>query len=371
MSSPPPPTPTICYRKRTSIAWLLLHHCFLTAYSTDPNNTDANFLSNISSARQPQTLPQQTSHNNPISNYISTISTCINRELLDFHLADEQLCDKISSLDLDTVDEATYHTPNPIEQLFISLSNELDNKIHGIEILDLLLTDAIANLGANKNDANTPDETPLGYEPQQDARPNNLTDKLGPSIPPTTPMHSPPTPSSLLFLHGGIDNDNPFDSPWSFTTPHLPLPPHDSQNKDSHGCTMSLLFDGNYPPDQTLQPHEPVCDSNTNNNNKKHTMTTIYTQNAQGLWRRPRDTDGNILVDAPPDLTKLEYIIDHMRAHDIGAWLLQETWEEGNNFDTKIGGYHVFCHNAERGVTGRQHLYRGVAIILSSPFYEV
>ncbi len=99
-------------------------------------------------------------------------------------------------------------------------------------------------------------------------------------------------------------------------------------------------------------------------------MTTIYTQNARGLWQHPRDTDGNILVDAPPDLTKLEYIIDHVHAHDIGAWLLQETWEEGDNFDTNIGGDHVFHHNAERGVTGRQHLYRGVAIILSPPFYE-
>jgi hypothetical protein len=132
LSSPPPPTPTIRYRKRTSIAWLLLRHRFLTAYSAHPNNTDADSLSNISSLRQPQTLPQQTSHDDPISNYISTISTCINCELLDFHFADEQLCDKISSLDLDTVDESTYHTPNPIEQLFISLSNKLDNKKHGI-----------------------------------------------------------------------------------------------------------------------------------------------------------------------------------------------------------------------------------------------
>ena len=98
-------------------------------------------------------------------------------------------------------------------------------------------------------------------------------------------------------------------------------------------------------------------------------MTTIYTQNARGLWRRPRDLDGNILVDAPPDLTKLEYIIDYMRQHDVGSWLLQETWEEGDNFDTEIGGYRVFHHNAKRGTTGRQHLFRGVAIILSPQFH--
>jgi hypothetical protein len=107
-----------------------------------------------------------------------------------------------------------------------------------------------------------------------------------------------------------------------------------------------------------------------NNNNDTHTMTTIYTQNACGLWQRPQDTDGNILVDAPPDLAKLEYIIDHMHQHDVGAWLLQKTWEEGDNFDTEIGGYHVFRHNAKRGVTGRQHLYRGIAIILSPQCHE-
>jgi hypothetical protein len=46
----------------------------------------------------------------------------------------------------------------------------------------------------------------------------------------------------------------------------------------------------------------------SNNNNNKHEkhLTNIYTQNAQGLWRHPRDADGNILVDKPPDLSKLE-----------------------------------------------------------------
>ena len=43
-------------------------------------------------------------------------------------------------------------------------------------------------------------------------------------------------------------------------------------------------------------------------------MTTIYTQNARGRWRRPRDTNGDIIVDASPDLTKLEYIIDYIHA---------------------------------------------------------
>jgi hypothetical protein len=38
---------------------------------------------------------------------------------------------------------------------------------------------------------------------------------------------------------------------------------------------------------------------------------------------------GNILVDHPPDLSKLEYIIDYMRQNDVGAWLVQEMWKEG------------------------------------------
>ncbi len=71
-------------------------------------------------------------------------------------------------------------------------------------------------------------------------------------------------------------------------------------------------------PQQPLQPNEPVCD---NNKHTKQTIehTTIYAPNARGLWRCPQDPDGNILVDAPPDLSKLKYIIDYMRQHDIGA----------------------------------------------------
>ena len=54
----------------------------------------------------------------------------------------------------------------------------------------------------------------------------------------------------------------------------------------------------------------------------------------------------------------------------MGAWLLRETWEEGNEFDVDIGGYHIFQHNALRGEDGRQHLFKGVAITLSPIFYQ-
>jgi hypothetical protein len=70
---------------------------------------------------------------------------------------------------------------------------------------------------------------------------------------------------------------------------------------------MSLT--SNNRPQQILQPHDSVCG---NTKEKKKELTTIYTQNSQGLWRRPRDAKRNILVDHPPDLLKLEYIIDFM-----------------------------------------------------------
>jgi hypothetical protein len=58
-----------------------------------------------------------------------------------------------------------------------------------------------------------------------------------------------------------------------------------------------------------------------------------------------------------------------MCQNDVGAWLIQETWEEGNDFDVKVGGYHIFRHNVTRGESGRQHLFKGIAIILSPLFY--
>ena len=58
-----------------------------------------------------------------------------------------------------------------------------------------------------------------------------------------------------------------------------------------------------------------------------------------------------------------------MRQNDVGAWLIQETWEEGNDFNVKVGGYHIFHHNATCGESGRQHLFKGVTIILSPLFY--
>ena len=59
-----------------------------------------------------------------------------------------------------------------------------------------------------------------------------------------------------------------------------------------------------------------------------------------------------------------------MRRDNIGAYLVQESWLEGDDFDVDIGGYHVFRHNSYRGDEGRGHLFKGVAIILSPEYYD-
>ncbi|KAL7528091.1 hypothetical protein ACHAXR_002261, partial [Thalassiosira sp. AJA248-18] len=101
----------------------------------------------------------------------------------------------------------------------------------------------------------------------------------------------------------------------------------------------------------------------------KHT-STIYSQNCQGLWRRARDEDGNVLHQQPRDTAKFEKLIDKMRQDDIGAWLIQETWEEDDEFDVEIGGYHIFRHNKATGESGKDHLFKGVAIVLSPDYYQ-
>jgi hypothetical protein len=115
---------------------------------------------------------------------------------------------------------------------------------------------------------------------------------------------------------------------------------------------------------QTLQPHDSVS-------NERKVHTTILTQNIQGLWHRPRVPEGNILLDQPPDTSKMEYNIYFMRNNNAGAWLEQETWEEDNEFEMDIGGYHIFCHNSMKGKDGGWHLFKGVDIFLSPQFYAV
>jgi hypothetical protein len=94
-------------------------------------------------------------------------------------------------------------------------------------------------------------------------------------------------------------------------------------------------------------------------------ISKTYTQNAHGLCCQARDREGNIITYCERNTTKLEYLVHGMQVDDIAAWLIQETWLEDDDFDTVISGYHLFRHNSPTGTTGRDHLFCGVAIILS------
>jgi hypothetical protein len=98
-------------------------------------------------------------------------------------------------------------------------------------------------------------------------------------------------------------------------------------------------------------------------------ISKIYTQNAHGLWCQVRNCEGNIIANCQRDTTKLEHLVHQMRVNDIDAWLVQETWLEDNDFNTDIGGYHLFRHNSPVGTTERNHLFHGVAIILSPRYF--
>ena len=95
---------------------------------------------------------------------------------------------------------------------------------------------------------------------------------------------------------------------------------------------------------------------------------SVHTQNVQGLWRRARDENGEVIPNADRDTTKLNAIVARMKQQDIGAMCIQETWDEGDVFDEEINEFRIFRHNREPGEEGRDHLFRGVALILSPKF---
>ena len=94
-----------------------------------------------------------------------------------------------------------------------------------------------------------------------------------------------------------------------------------------------------------FSPFQPIMD-----------ICKIITQNVHGLWCRSRNGDGSIIPNCERNMTKLEYLPYRMRCDDIDAWLVQETWLEDNDFDTNIGGYHMFRTNSSIGDTGHNHL---------------
>ena len=362
-------------RSRSSIQWLYLRHRFTAAYlnhtsSSDPNDTI-----------QPQHFSTDT-----IDQLTSRVSTILDTALSDFCAATTCLDNTIDIIE-DILENDISHSDLPslplvdsIEQLNKDISLILDD-----DFLDFNATHKRLDKNVNAIDSsfNADDDPHLPPTMSITSERHKMpTSKLGPSARhmPLATAVSIPLPSTPTYQHDSEDHgttsmpstpvssrshDRHEEQDWTATTPSFS--PSTTPMDSSHGCNTSLASDDG--PRTNLQPHEFVSNNNNNKHEKNH-LTTIYTQNAQGLWRRPRDADGNILVDKPPDLSKLEYLIDYMRQNDVGAWLVQETWEEGDEFDVDVDGYHIFRHNAVRGDSGRQHLFRGVAIILSPLFYD-
>jgi hypothetical protein len=143
-----------------------------------------------------------------------------------------------------------------------------------------------------------------------------------------------------------------------------------SYSRDNHDRSAPAL--PTIPPSVTsLDPRPPStkiipfpCPPPTNIN-----ICKIYSQNVHGLWYRAQDPKRRIIPNCERDTTKLEHLVHQMRVDNIDAWLVQETWLEDDDYDTIIGGYHLFQNNSPVGSTGHCHLFRGVAIILSPRFY--
>ena len=368
----------IHYRRhsRSSIQWLYLCHRFAQVYLHQRH------LSDTHTEIQPthQFLVESIEH------LVGEISTVLDNALLDFNTAtmcpDDTIhtTKKVLSVDTSYCNLPLYISVDAIEHFVGSMSSILDKEILDFNADLQRLDDKIQAIEFAFEDYGHPEPpTTQSITSNQHEIPASNLGPIAHHMPIVATTMSIPLPSPPIYHQHSADNgtisrhftpapvssapQGRHEQDRTAATPSFsPSTPMDS----SHGCNTSLTSDDG--PRTNLQPHEFV----SNNNNTKHekNLTTIYTQNAQGLWRRPRDADGNILVDNPPDLSKLEYLIDYMRQNDVGAWLIQETWEEGDEFDIDVDGYHIFRHNATRGESGRQHLFRGVAIILSPLFYD-
>jgi hypothetical protein len=359
------------YCSRSSIQWLYLRHRFVKASlcRTTPSDTIL-----------PLHFPI-----NPIDKVVCRSSLILDTALLDFHDAAVRLESTTNTL----TEALEYDAHCPAS----ACSPSIDSLNHLVGIISLILDDELFDFDEAHEQLDTAVQgiesafgddvdtiahlTPLTTSDQHEMSTSNL----GPTARHTTraASASTPLPSTPLYHRYSVDPGTISDHPTpvslmthhehdrTYATPSL-SPSSRMDNSYAYGCNTSLASVDEH--HTNLQPHEFVSDDN-NNKHEKQTLTTIYTQNAQGLWRRPRDADGAILVDQPPDLSKLEYLIDYMCQNDVGAWMIQETWEEGDEFDIDVNGYHIFRHNANCGESGRAHLSRGVAIILSPLFYDV
>jgi hypothetical protein len=127
-----------------------------------------------------------------------------------------------------------------------------------------------------------------------------------------------PSDTSPLNLCGGATSDIYYHSG---TPPSLPF-----STDTSNGSTLSES-DNKYQSNTHPQPNDTICNININTNNNTtnkstHMKSSICSQNAWGLWCHPRNPAGNIIINAHPDFSKLDYIVNMMQQHDSSAWLL-------------------------------------------------
>ena len=132
-----------------------------------------------------------------------------------------------------------------------------------------------------------------------------------------------------------------------------------SDSRDSASVPASLEKFG--PTSTTIRPS-----NKTKDDKQELVISNMLTQNAHGLRRRARDSDGHILPNSPFDYMRYEHLITTMKLKEIDVYFVQETWLEGDVYDETINGYHVFRHNGGVG----HHNFRGVAIVLSPRYYD-
>jgi hypothetical protein len=138
----------------------------------------------------------------------------------------------------------------------------------------------------------------------------------------------------------------------------LPSPFEPSYPADDFWHDHEDYFNCSYEPaDEAASADAPIIAREAPNRKKKkkppENTVRIVNQNAEG-WRKP---------------WKVEMTIETMIKHGIDAYLLQETWDNGD-WEKEIRGYLVIHHNHEKeeGRKGRER--RGVAIILSPKFKQ-
>ena len=86
----------------------------------------------------------------------------------------------------------------------------------------------------------------------------------------------------------------------------------------------------------------------------------LYSQNVHGIYESRKDENNNPIKNER-SYVKLEFIVNKMMKDEIDIYLLQETWDEGDDAKDVGNGYYMFKHNVDVKDSSKT----GVAIILS------